>query len=105
MDVEQLCLDEGAAAVITCRNLDEARNAEGGYDAAVLDVMADGEVTLPFAADLRARDIPFIFASGYAERDDIRDGFPEIRVVNKPYSGNDLVEALAAAIAAASRGG
>lgn len=102
MDVEQLCLDEGAEAVVTCRDLAEARSVETSYDAAVVDVMLNGETTLSFAAELKARNIPFIFASGYTEREDLKAAFPDIPVVGKPYSGADLIAALSAAIAASS---
>ena len=41
--------------------------------------------------------MPFVFASGYSDADEIRASFPGVRLVTKPYSGDDLVEALAVA--------
>lgn len=99
MDVEQLCRDHGAANVMTLRDLEELERhtSLAGTDAAILDVMLGGASTLSFAHKLMQREIPFIFASGYTDLDEIFEAFPNITVVSKPYAGDDLVEALAAA--------
>jgi DNA-binding response OmpR family regulator len=34
-------------------------------DAAILDVSLDGEMVFPVALELRARDVSFVFATGY----------------------------------------
>lgn len=102
MDVEHLCLENGAAAVSIARALDEVE-AGAAVDAAVVDLMLAGHSTLDFAAGLAERGIPFVFASGYADRGDIARRFPGVPVVTKPYAGNDLVEALAAAYAARNK--
>ena len=52
---------------------------------------------MPFAGRLRDAGRAFVFASGYAGNDELQDAFPGVRVVGKPYSGTDLVEAVAAA--------
>ncbi len=99
MDVEQLCRDNGAADAVIVRDLTEIDLPDGlgGFDAAVVDLMLGGVSTLDFAARLRSAGIPFVFASGYSDADEISGSFPEIRLVAKPYSGDDLIEALAAA--------
>lgn len=97
MDVEQLCRDHGAADVHIRRNLDEVENGELSFDAAIIDVMLHGRPTLDFARTLQARNVPFVFASGYADVDEIFAAFPGVAVVGKPYSGGDLVDALVAA--------
>lgn len=102
MDVEQLCRDHGAEHVTIVRNLAEAVEGGAGFDAAIVDVMLGGESTLAYAAQLRENGIPFIFASGYTDRTDIQAEFPEVAIVGKPYSGDDLIGALAAAIRARS---
>ncbi|TGQ67492.1 response regulator [Mesorhizobium sp. M00.F.Ca.ET.186.01.1.1] len=99
MDVEQLCRDHGAGEVAIARDLAEI---EGGtiaaqFDAAIVDLMLSGASTLDFAARLREAGFPFVFASGYSDVDEIRTSFPGIRLVTKPYSGDDLVEAVALA--------
>ncbi len=98
MDVEQLCRDNGADDVVIARDLDEVDqgDAAGKFDAAILDVMLGGASTLPFAKKIHENGVPFIFASGYADVDEIFTAFPGIPVVGKPYSGTDLIEALAA---------
>ena len=99
MDVEQLCRDSGAADAVIVRDLTEIDRQDGlvGFDAAVVDLMLGGVSTLDFAARLRSAGVPFVFASGYSDADEIRGAFPEIRLVTKPYSGDDLIEAVAVA--------
>jgi DNA-binding response OmpR family regulator len=104
MDVEQLCRDYGASDVIIARNLEEIdqQNLTSKFDAAIVDLMLDGASTLDFATGLRQSGIPFVFASGYSDMDEIKTSFPNIRLVGKPYSGADLIEAVAAACGRAS---
>jgi DNA-binding response OmpR family regulator len=99
MDVEQLCRDNGAADVVVARNLAEidADRAAMEFHAAIVDVMLDGTSTLDFARHIHERNVPFVFASGYTDLDEIFAAFPDVAVVGKPYSGSDLVEAVAAA--------
>ncbi|TIV96850.1 MAG: response regulator [Mesorhizobium sp.] len=99
MDVEQLCRDHGAADVAIARGLTEIdeQDLPSRFDAAVVDLMLDGVSTLDFAGRLRSTGVPFVFATGYSDADDLRDSFPEIRLIGKPFSGEDLVTALAAA--------
>jgi CheY-like chemotaxis protein len=96
MDVEQLCRDHGATDVTLARSLNEIGDG-AGVDAAIIDVMLDGISTLDFAAKLKEIGTPFVFASGYTDNSDVAKRFPDISMVGKPYSGNDLIEAVAAA--------
>lgn len=99
MDVEQLCRDHGAADVTIARELGEVdgHTLSARFDAAVVDLMLGDVSTLDFAARLRSEGIPFVFASGYSDREEIQDAFPDVRLVTKPYSGDDLIEAVAMA--------
>ena len=98
MDVEQICRDAGAADVIIARTLEEAQSAAAtGFDAAIIDMMLEGKSTLSFAASLRNRGVPFVFASGYSDLGDAATSFPDTIIVGKPYSGDDLVKALCTA--------
>ncbi|MEP6567132.1 MAG: response regulator [Mesorhizobium sp.] len=99
MDVEQLCRDHGAGDVVIARDLTEIDQHKvlSTFDAAIVDLMLGGASTLDFAARLRQSGVPFVFASGYSDADEIQASFPGVRLVTKPYSGDDLVEALAAA--------
>jgi CheY-like chemotaxis protein len=98
MDVEQLCRDNGAADVIVARDLTEI-DLDGpvGFHVAIVDLMLGGVSTLDFAALLRDRGIPFVFASGYSDQGEIAADFPRATLVQKPYSGADLIQAVAEA--------
>ncbi len=100
MDVEQLCRDHGAGDVVIARDLAEIepQDAVAQFDAAIVDLMLGGASTLDFAARLRQQGVPFVFASGYSDADEIKASFPGIRLVAKPYSGDDLIEAVAAGL-------
>jgi len=96
MDVEQLCLDHGAEAVTVARKLSEVPG-DDEFHAAVVDVLLDGVSTLDFAEGLRDDGKPFIFASGYTDNPEVARRFPGVALVGKPYSGSDLIHAVAAA--------
>lgn len=96
MDVEQLCLDHGAESVSVARSLEEA-GEQSEYDAAIVDMMLGGTSTFDFAETLRAAAKPFVFATGYTDNAEVADRFPGVALVGKPYSGTDLIEALALA--------
>jgi DNA-binding response OmpR family regulator len=99
MDVEQLCRDHGAADVIITWHLAgmDTQQSRPEFDAAILDIMLGGASTLPFARKLREHGIPFVFASGYNDFDEVLAEFPGVAVIEKPYSGNELIEAVAKA--------
>ena len=68
------------------------------FDLAVLDVNLRGEKVYPVAELLSARQIPFLFLSGYGE-DAMPPGRSGWKVCAKPFKGNDLVQMLSAALA------
>ena len=96
MDVEQLCRDYGAEDVAVARQLEEIDD-ELEFDAAIVDVLLGGVSTFDFADRLKDAGKPFIFASGYTDNAEVAQRFPGVALIGKPYSGNDLVEAVAAA--------
>jgi CheY-like chemotaxis protein len=63
------------------------------FDLAILDVHLHGESAFPVADALVAKDIPFVFATGYGER-----GLPETYrgrpVLQKPFAKDDLERVL-----------
>lgn len=96
MMVEDTLIDAGALVlgpVISVRDalqMVEVAMGDGGITAAVLDVqLGDGKV-LRVADALRARGVPFLFATGY-------DGHPAldshrgVPVLCKPYNPEDLI--------------
>lgn len=99
MDIEQLCRDHGATGVEIAGKLSDIDSAKASakFNAAILDVMLGGESTLSFAREMEEIGVPFIFASAYTDTQDINEAFPDAILVGKPYSGTDIVEALAKA--------
>lgn len=96
MDVEQLCRDHGAVDVAVARGLEEIGDGVD-FDAAIVDLLLNGVSTLDFAARLRETGTPFVFASGYTDNSEVAKRFPGVTMVGKPYSGNDLIRAVATA--------
>lgn len=95
MDVEQLCRDHGAADVVIHRDLAGVDSLGGlPFDAAIIDVMLQGQPTLDFARRLHEANVPFVFASGYSHVDEMFASFPGVRVIGKPYAGGELIGAL-----------
>ena len=66
-------------------------------DAAVVDVNLGGAMAFPVADALLARNIPFIFTSGY-EGDALRERYPQIKNCLKPYIFPEMERALASAL-------
>ena len=88
-------LVEQRAQVTLATALDEAfGHLEGGsYDCAILDVNVRGEKSYEFAAALRERGIPFIFATGYGECAHPEE-FSTVPTITKPYSLQQIIDAL-----------
>ncbi len=84
----------GAVVVRTAHRLEDglALATEERFDAAVLDVNLDGQRSLPIAARLREREVPYVFATGYSRSDlGLSD---EVMLLDKPYTSAKLSEAL-----------
>ena len=75
----------------------KAVESEPEIDVAILDVNLGGAKAYPVADALLARNIPFVFASGY-EDDFVRTRYPQIRNCRKPYLFPELEGALARAL-------
>ncbi|WP_235679081.1 response regulator [Aquibium microcysteis] len=101
MDVEQSCLERGAREVTILRSLEQLRgraSEQDRFDAAILDLRLGGESTVHFARELVARGVPFVFATGMTDVGELTDSFPDVPVIGKPYSGDELVRILAGVI-------
>jgi len=64
------------------------------FDAVVLDVNLDGQMSYPVADALTARGMPFVFSTGY-DKDTLRDGYRTFPVLQKPFHRSELGDALA----------
>ena len=76
--------------------------ADGHIDGAVLDVNLGNERVDPVAKALAAASVPFIFATGYAARETLPEGFRDRIAIFKPYSEEDLENALRQVLGAAA---
>ena len=63
------------------------------FDVAMLDVHLNGKTVFPFAAALKARDVPFLFATAYGLRG-IPPEFAGQIVLQKPFGPVELRRAL-----------
>lgn len=73
--------------------------AQGPVDAAILDVNLGAETSTPTAEALRARGVPFAFATGYGAAG-VPAGFEGQATLPKPFREADLRDALARALGA-----
>ncbi len=71
-------------------------------DAAIVDVNLGGVMAYPVADLLQARNIPFVFTTGY-EKNTLRAGYPEIGICHKPSPFPKMEEALASAMSTQKR--
>jgi CheY-like chemotaxis protein len=73
----------------------EALSSDGQIHAAVLDINLRDEAVYPLADALRERNVPFVFATGYAAAS-IPEPYRSIPRWEKPFDPNVLVSALPA---------
>lgn len=73
-------------------------NAGGVLDAAVLDVNLRSEMVFPVAQELRARQVPFVFTTGY-DKISIAPQFHDVMLWEKPIDIAAMVRGLARLIA------
>lgn len=63
------------------------------FDAAILDINLSGQMVYPVADDLIARNIPFIFVTGYSATQ-IPEPYRQLPRLEKPFAPRALQEAL-----------
>ncbi len=93
MDLEDLLGNQGWTVVGPLPTVEAAleRIAETSPDAAVLDVDMAGERSMPVAAALKARGVPFVLVTGYTAVQLPEAEFAGAVRVGKPYSDGELV--------------
>lgn len=96
MLIEDMLSDLGYEVVAIAARLDQAvEKARGvGADLAILDLNLNGHRTDAVAEVLRARGIPFVFATGYGAAG-VSGEWAHVPVVQKPFQEADLSAALA----------
>jgi len=100
MMIEDMLEELGHEPVATASRLPVALELASvcEVDFAILDVNLDGVPSFPVAQMLRARGIPFVFATGYGAAG-IEPGYDEVGVLKKPFRLDDLKQAMADAAA------
>jgi DNA-binding response OmpR family regulator len=95
---------EGAEVIQTAATVDAALDIiENTFlDGVTLDLKLKGEMTLPVADTLAARNIPFIFLTGYGAAD-VPARHAKVTRVEKPVAPGAVCRALGVAIAAHSK--
>ena len=103
MLLEDMLADLGydvAAAVGTLAEA-SAIAASGDFNAAILDVNLDGQEVYPVAEILAKRGLPFVFVTGYGERN-LSDPYRDRPALQKPFQAEQLKAVLAEILATAS---
>lgn len=100
LDVENMLKDFGVAAVHTAATSSEALSvlAKVQPDIAVLDINLGSSTSIPIAEELRARGIPFVFATGYGDSAMIPPSLADAGILRKPYSADLLRDKFAEAL-------
>jgi PAS domain S-box-containing protein len=92
MDLEESLTAAGCAIVGPAGNVESAKRliADGGFDAALLDVNLSGHPVDELAAALTQKHIPFAFVTGYG-REALPRGFGQVAMITKPFARDQLL--------------
>jgi CheY-like chemotaxis protein len=97
MLVEDLIIELGAEAVGPATTLETALDMaqSGDFDLAILDMNINGARSTDVALALKARGIPFVFATGYGAAEDLG----QAALLEKPFQIEQMKAALESAVA------
>ena len=95
LDLETSLVDLGAMVTAAC-NVSAALEVVVGsmVDFAVLDFELGIETSEPIARAARARDVPFLYLSGYSEHDARFRNWPGVLVLVKPLSATVIARGI-----------
>jgi light-regulated signal transduction histidine kinase (bacteriophytochrome) len=101
MDAEDILHRLGASEVTTAANVAHALEIIGQtpFDLALLDVNLGDETSFPIAERLKAKGVPFAFATGYGEGVAQAKSHADAPVLQKPYTIERAAELLLRAMA------
>ncbi|WOI53904.1 HWE histidine kinase domain-containing protein [Parvularcula sp. LCG005] len=96
LDAEDIVQELGATSVCVASNVEEALRCIEKRDLtfALLDVNLGRTTSEEVADDLTRRGIPFLFATGYAEKNQLAEKFPHAAAAKKPYTKESIAELL-----------
>jgi CheY-like chemotaxis protein len=100
--IEDMLLDFGCEVVGPVDRVSAALRIAGsnGIDVAILDVNLAGEPIYPVVDALAARNVPFVFSTGYGTAG-VAEEHRHRPVLDKPFGQRDLEQKLRAALAGA----
>ncbi|WP_158266654.1 response regulator [Alsobacter soli] len=102
LDLASALENLGAKVIGPARDISGARalleRDPGPISMAILDINLAGELVFPFAEELRARQTPFLFASGYANPT-LPDRYASVPIWGKPLDTDAFAQALAGMLA------
>ncbi len=96
-DAAAMLSEFGARDVVIFGTVEEALlHIAGGNDIsmALLDINLGDETSLEAAKALRERAVPILYSTGYDEQSVMMDGFPEGKMLVKPFTNDDFANAL-----------
>lgn len=104
--LQDMVAEAGLAVAAIANTLQTGIELAGREDVqlVILDINLNGEEAYPVAEILKARRIPFIFSTGYAEAS-VRPEFQTVPRLIKPYQQDMLIAAIDAALGAPAPGG
>lgn len=96
LDLEAMLEEEGITRVFAANSVQQGlQQIEASPpDLAVLDINLGANTSFPVADALRAKGIPFVFATGYGEGAERPDNLADVPIVRKPYSRETVTRAL-----------
>jgi CheY-like chemotaxis protein len=102
MLLEDMLADLGYSVAAAVGSLAEASEIAGKaeFGAAILDVNVDGQEIFPVADILSERKLPFIFVTGYGERN-LPERYRNRPTLQKPFQAAQLETALGSLLASA----
>jgi CheY-like chemotaxis protein len=99
----EMILESGGTVSRTVHNYQQARQAldDATFDCAMLDINLGGTLSFTIADALRARGIPFVVCTAYADAVDVHPGAWAAPRLNKPIQLPELQEAVLEALESA----
>ena len=95
-DIRRELIEAGAIVVGPVPTIHKAMRlveAEARIDGAVLDINLGGEMVFPVAEALRARSVPFLFATGY-DSGRTPEAYKDIQRIEKPVTPGEAARQL-----------
>lgn len=96
LDASEILSDAGASEVHMASSVEGAMDVinKVSLNFALLDVNLGAENSMPIAQELRKRDVPFLLATGYGDAESITKDYPDVKIVNKPFTKETLLAAV-----------